>query len=550
VAYHEVPVWKCGSNSCTQSVFNTYVNTNSAKFNGGKFVVFDANGTIITTLYPSALAVTSANVTNYILQMNSGVDPTDPSKTTVSIVVKEKITDPDTAAESVHDSDVLGIMGQNNVASFDGCVPNYYWYEYQKSMQNKNIKNTDMLSQTTDPTMIQVINNDSYLVTQDCLFKLGFNTMGDFVLTYCTAAKIRKVDTSVGDAVNYTQSSDLYLYNVSADSKLNYMYYADDDKKIMQKISQRDNPILSAKASSYIKVGDFYPNQSQIDASTPVKSAQECKIKCTENTDCLHYFSFSKQGDSQFCYLNTKGSDDPNALIPTELLNNASSNTDIINSSLYIKEKTIEMESEYMPSGNFASAAISKLNGYSTYDSYTQDTVPLQAPQKLGVYQSDDYIEWEKKYKKQVYGSTGSEQQGFRTLLSYSSFAEGFQEYDANPCSSDDQGCIQNILDKKLTPIKAMSDQYYKNLQDIEMIDVSLNRGIANYKTSWNTRMNDPVYNFDNPTYDASKTQGRSLMDGRNDDVNYLLLQETDTLILGTIAVASLALFSIMLLMK
>jgi len=232
-------------------------------------------------------------------------------------------------------------------------------------------------------------------------------------------------------------------------------------------------------------------------------------------------------------------------LVPPGLLNSASSNTDIITSSLYIKEKAIEMDPEYMPSTKFGSANISQLSGYSAYDSYTMNTVPLQAPQKIGVYNSDEYKEWEKKYKKQVYGqgSYGSDQkgsEGFRALYSSSTFIEGFDEYDATPCSSTEAGCINNILDKKLTPIKTMAEIYYKNLNSLQAIDASLNQGIHKYNETWNEKM---------PT-DPSKTDGRSLLDGRNDDMNYLLLQETDTLIVGTIAFASLAMFSIMLLMK
>ena len=119
---------------------------------------------------------------------------------------------------------------------------------------------------------------------------------------------------------------------------------------------------------------------------------------------------------------------------------------------------------------------------------------------------------------------------------------EPFNTYDNIDCSLDPKGCVANIEQNKINPLIDISKDYSYKVNTITQNNKDIQTKITNYNTMRTDMSNNPLYLFNN-----SDLKKETLLDGMNDDVNELMLQENNMYIVGTIATISLLIASIMI---
>lgn len=488
---------------------------------------------------------------------------------------------------------------------FNDAISNPEWkkqYELSKSSQHSKM-GLDHLGPKWDNNWNFVLksvedeNKDfTYLISRDGKFKLKINEFGNLVILYTKKGEPSKAS----DGSIYTKNDNRYLYDLTVDEKMNKMFYTNDNSNNIQQIPYNSNYLNPT--GEYLYLDNFFPSfLSLFQNKNPVNMDLEtCKQKCKDASNC-DYLYYTELNGSKHCIFEKN---DTENILPISNHRFSNSNTQEINdlkikflsneikipikSSLYIKDKTVDMTQIYKeyPELNFNENIknINNSNDYSKYSYYTLNNKPFS--KDIVVRKPIENIEELKQdYHDFLFGDQNTQEisenaintlitkntQGFQTLSSPMSSQEfnrtttpvsgasssivlqnrkktniePFNSYDPNNCEYDPKGCIPNILDKKIAPLIEISKDYSNTLTNT--IDtnkkIEENKGVIENK--WNNLTNNPLYyKIKN---DKTKT---SLKDGIEEDIKEMNLQENNMYILGAITTATLFITAIMISMN
>lgn len=196
-------------------------------------------------------------------------------------------------------------------------------------------------------------------------------------------------------------------------------------------------------------------------------------------------------------------------------------------------------------------------------------------PDKVGIYSYPPYLEWIAKQQILFLGKEVSTNvnkppsapmsntfSGENALsMNKSQNIQGFQNkniepysgpnYDSSICSTSTQtNCIDKIENTKITPLLNLIEEYNKNLKIIN--DTHKYTGdIINENKRLKTEMTytdnkKQKYKYDT-TYDLFMKDEKTMVNGINDDINQMLLQQNNMYTLGTIATATVLVLAIMI---
>ena len=423
--------------------------------------------------------------------------------------------------------------------SFENAIQNPTWMKEKaesKSKPHSSMGVHYMAGYWDDHWNYQIRPKETFLISDDGKFKLQINSKGNLVLTYTKNSNQLKTN----DDEIYTNDSNRFLYDLTVDEKINKTYYLDDISHNLLYVPYNSN-ILQPNGN-YLSLGNSFPtgiNEKIVPNPTGEKGYCE---KICNNEEICQYFFHSKVNNNAFCVLgvnntenifpgnhagiNFNNIDDINLKFPG-LKGDAKFQ---INSNLYVKDKVIKMSPD-LQNKPIPNTTVEKADDYTKYQYYSLSDRVLITPQKIGVLNSDEYKNWDATQYKLLFGSNTS-----------SNNVEPFNNYDTADCSLDQNGCISNIENKKINPLIEISADYSKKINSISQNNTNINTKIQTYQQSLADISNNPIYNFN-----STELNKKTLLDGMQDDVNEMLLQENTMYIAGAITTLTLMITGIMI---
>lgn len=354
----------------------------------------------------------------------------------------------------------------------------------------------------------------------------------------------------------YTKDSSHYLYSLDSDKKMNKMFYSDDNSFNLQYIPYQSPLLKKNPNGDYIEVGEFFPPVSSLYETLKTGISQNndlnsCKKKCNDDKNCNYLYDVSIF-NKNICVLGKEN--DPNNIVPVNNLNglNQSTVSEIkniiisnkynprndfrinINSSLYIKDKIIDMsniENDKLIGKEEKKEIIKDVDGYSKYKyvSTKDDKITMNDIRK----NDNEVLKELYRYKDEIlYGK--NESFNNKTI-------EPFNSYDMNDCTinPEKEGCFKFIQNKKIDPLNDSAKNYIDTNNQIQSTTSSFNNKIMDISNNW-------VKLKDNSSYYQLKNEKNSLMDGLKNDMDELLLQENNMYILGALTTSTLLIGAIM----
>ena len=242
------------------------------------------------------------------------------------------------------------------------------------------------------------------------------------------------------------------------------------------------------------------------------------------------------------CLINTDDNESTN-IVSLNKMNSIQPESSIISSQLYIKNKDLGMDSQYMqtpiPSKN-------ENIGYNLNDKYTQGYVYLDEMLNPVLVGKGSMLP--------VQNTTNINDQTLNTLVKgtpstvsnnvqpFGGFVENFEGVDA----------VSNSLISQLYAVNSLNRDISGNLQKINTLYTTLNGNCGNVATSADYQ-NCVKYKFHansddtvNPLSDITK-KITDKNDAYHEDLTEIQLQQNNMYVLGAIATASLLIFAIML---
>ena len=353
----------------------------------------------------------------------------------------------------------------------------------------------------------------------------------------------------------YTKDSSHYLYSLDSDKKMNKMFYSDDNSFNLQYIPY--NHSLLKPNGEYKEVGKFFPPVSSLYETLkrgipPNKNLKSCQEECNKDPNCNYLYDVSIF-NKNICVLGKEN--DPNNIVPVNTLNglNQSTVSEIkniiisnnnnrrndfrinINSSLYIKDKIIDME-KIDNNVNFKGKEEKKeiIKDMDEFSKYKYVSINDNKITKDDIKKNDNKVlDNLINIKDEIL--FGKKESFINKTI------EPFNSYDMNDCTINPQkeGCFQFIRDKKIDPLNDSAKNYLDTNNQIQSTTSSFNDKLSGISNKWLDLSN-------NSSYYQVKNEKNSLMDGLKNDMDELLLQENNMYILGALTTSTLLIGAIM----
>jgi hypothetical protein len=237
-----------------------------------------------------------------------------------------------------------------------------------------------------------------------------------------------------------------------------------------------------------------------------------------------------------------------------------------VNPSLYISNKNFDMGSDCM----VQSIHVNNITSYDNTNNYLKHTInnsPLNTVQPLGYIQEKEYLDWDCKEKKMLYGSDykcpdvtkclGSvRKEGFSEMKNENenenknmNMVESFNNYNTNSCTTDGTqvGCVNFIENNKIKPLLSVNTQFLQTLSDLSKNNLDLSNNITSYIQKRFDLSNNVNAHYWDTSDDHLINPVPTLLDTANSDTNTLMMQQNNMYIAGTMTTATLLILAIML---
>ncbi len=390
----------------------------------------------------------------------------------------------------------------------------------------------------TDPSKInygQKITDKTSVIKTDYKYKLTIDSNGNLVLLCAFPGCSITAKNAQDQNIIKSTANAKYLYALDIDEKENKYFYTDNLNKSMENVpntsDSKKGGILGF--TDFIPVGNYIP-ESTNNTFTIVKNLNECEKKCKQTKTCDSFYYQEKTDNKKYCKLN-QGTD---GIIPYNSTNPITSTT-IKSSQLYIKNKNLDMPSNYM-ANPIQTSTIDTYDKYSNYSGHTVLGSQFSTPKIVGPESTKEWKDANKDLQKMLWGTRGRE--GFT-----SSTIEGLTYLNRNCSGNTADGCIRDISNNKIAPLKEMAANYDKALQQLSQNRADLASKITNYNNlKQNLLDNNNTYKYSDAV-DQTNPDKKTLLDGMNDDANEMLLQQNNVYLMGTLTTASLLILAIIL---
>jgi len=493
----------------------------------------------------------------------------------------------------------------------DGIIKqfqNNLWISQESNILAYNENNED---NKPEMGIIYKITNKKALISNNKMFRLILKN-GKLTLQMCINPTKTNEDH---DNIKYTEKlmafagnpsskqnltpNTMAILKIDTDHRINSVNLIDklENKSyyVPDSISKKDNKPYTVYNNKYSTYNDMYPSKSRINDGYVVKNADACKNDCDKSADCRAYYSY-KKGKTPMCTLvgGKKGSDPTNVsnfpdTTDPQLFNPASSDPDVISSSLSIKNKTIN--SDYNKSNNIYNIQNITYTGGNTTTEKNRKFYPDQSYDNKNMNCTDNAdgtfncdptfedlkelvrIRTDDKRKKlseptninQINITKYNKYMNDNKIVDIKNYEENFTNYrEAYTPLTIKTGSTDNVssmcnnpsnnayglcdIANNLKKINQLQDNINTNSSLLTENKNTIKSKVSNIDTNFQTLSNNSsnnIYKYDFNGYDDNPDT--SMLGAIERDTNVLLLYENNMYIIGTIITTSLAILGIIL---
>ncbi len=422
-------------------------------------------------------------------------------------------------------------------------------YRFMYATNPSNMKSSNLFrneigqKKTSDPNTPNEFKEGEIITATSGVFKTGvtpythkltIDTNGNLVLLCSVEGCSETKKNASNQDIKISSENAKYLYALDVDEKQNNYFYADTANKVLEKIpassDSKNGGVLGF--TDFIAVGNYMPDTTKSANFISVNGLDECKTKCKTSTSCDTFFYKEYTNNTKYCLLNSPSEE----IIPLNSTNPVSG-WGIKSSKLYIKNKYLDMSSNYM-ANPIPTSIIDSYNGYANYSNHTISGNIFSSPKTVGPESTQEWKNANSDLQRMLWGTRGKD--GFTTVQ------EGLV-YSSRICSGNTQdGCIRDISNNKIAPLKEKASKYNLALQKLSQNRLDLSNNIASYNSVKGQLEGDAKYKFA-VAHDPTVTEKPDMLDGLNDDANEMLLQQNNMYLMGTLTTASLLILAIIL---
>ena len=394
----------------------------------------------------------------------------------------------------------------------NGSVPNNKW---KKDIEKNNIKHT--IEKNVK------ITNSTYIISKDARCKLHINKNGNLQFVFCkSACGNLKQNPDKSTFIYSNDKNNRYLYNLYVDPHMNKRFYVNNSSDTSEMIP--NNSSILSYDTKYSQYNNYVPSSDVIKSSVTVNKKGECEQKCNTDNNCSHYYFYKTSDNKSQCNLGTNASKN---IVASNLFNIRQPQSNIKESNLYIRNKSVNLSKEYMREP----IPMKNIQSYQNYNNTTLLSSEFNSPHTVGIISEKDVQAIYKKQSEYLHGKEG--------------FAILYNNNDVD-CVNDFQGCISNIENKKQQSLAEKVNGYANSTTQLNKNKNNLSTNIQSYNSTYQTLNNDPKYNF-NPKHNSILEKKPTIMDGAQEDLNELIMNENNNYILGSIATATLLIVAVMI---
>ncbi len=406
------------------------------------------------------------------------------------------------------------------------------------------------------------IDNSRSLFSSDNKFKLTIDPNGNLVILYAIqGCKPTSKNLSGEDVMsNKYNESARFLYALDVDEKQNKYFYSKNiaGDQVVEMIpassDSKNGGVLGY--DRFINVGNYLPDIGP-NFNFSLANKEQCEKTCKDDPTCNSYNHVEVKFNTgsfrvnyELCF-TPKGSNE-NIIAPNSMNPIPPFAKDYLKSSLYIKDKHLDMSSNYMTT-QLGVTNIDTYNGYSLYSAHDVSGGYFSTPKVIATESTSEWQDANNDLQKILWGTRGrdpvdevntaqdNEPEGFTFVR------EGLTYLNRNCSGNTADGCIRDISNNKIAPLKEMAANYERALQQLSQNRIDLSNNITNYNNlKQNLLDNDNTYKYSDAV-DQTNPDKKTLLDGMNDDANEMLLQQNNVYLMGTLTTASLLILAIIL---
>jgi len=204
-----------------------------------------------------------------------------------------------------------------------------------------------------------------FLISKNGKFKIDMDNVCNLNLKISMTISVNTLDFNTnisGQPSKYivTNANDQYMYLnlITADSKLLNTYSHLSGDKTVSLVDPKAKS-LNYKTGDYTQYQGYYPSSLTGNGTVTNDGPENCKTKCRSNPDCMYYYTYLDNNNSQQCYTNIDGT-------PLTFSIDPAADGDNINphkSTLYVKNPDIKVSNYF---GNADIIKSKSTNDYKT----------------------------------------------------------------------------------------------------------------------------------------------------------------------------------------
>lgn len=360
------------------------------------------------------------------------------------------------------------------------------------------------------------------IVSADNRFGIYPNANGDIELKYFA----RTCNRNRGPYVYTLSPKSAFVYKTPVNPDSNKLLYNNNNTdKSLKYVPFTDESIKLS--SNYTRVGPFAPSKDEQMRSTTVANEKACLDTCTNSETCGHVYFYGPTDGTSKCVI---GEASKNAFIPTSVFRPTQLEKDMLHSTLYVRNRTVDPE-KLIKEEKINPIVVNTLSNYNKYASFTKYSDDEKI--NFGMQGEEPYIDLVNRYKSIHHGPDGGDQN-----------VDGFD----NRYCNEDLGipCNQFIQTEKIDKNAAELKKYESRQQNVDETTQSIQNRINNLNSDLETMRKDYKIN-DKYEFLGIWKNPNTLTNGRHEDAKALTESQANVFVLSTLACASMLVAAVMI---